>query len=106
MATCRDANSRNGARAIASSTKACELTDWKDAFCLTTLAAAQAETGDFEAALRTIRESRKHARTGDKQAQWCDYLETLFAIGKPYHDGDSRVEPRKLWAWLKSAFFG
>ena len=56
--------------------------------------------------LRTIRESRKHARTGDKQAQWCDYLETLFAIGKPYHDGDSHVEPRRLWAWLKSAFFG
>lgn len=41
---------RNGKRAIELATKACEVTEFKQAHILSTLAAAYAETGDFETA--------------------------------------------------------
>jgi tetratricopeptide repeat protein len=50
-ATCRDEKFRDGKRAVESATKACELTKWKDARAVSTLAAANAESGDFDAAI-------------------------------------------------------
>ncbi len=43
---------RDGKRAVESATKACELSEYTDAFHLGTLAAAYAEAGDFEAAVK------------------------------------------------------
>jgi hypothetical protein len=43
---------RDGKAAIALATRGCELTSWKDARLLDTLAAAYAENGDFTAALK------------------------------------------------------
>ena len=51
-ATCPDAGQRAGRRAVESATRACELTGWKDGKMLATLAAASAEAGDFEAAVK------------------------------------------------------
>jgi tetratricopeptide (TPR) repeat protein len=50
-ATCPDAKYRDGKRAVESATRACELSGWKDADRLDTLAAAYAEAGDFDAAV-------------------------------------------------------
>jgi tetratricopeptide (TPR) repeat protein len=50
-ATCPDAVLRNGTKAVASATRACELTHWKDAQLLEGLAAAYAEVGDFDSAV-------------------------------------------------------
>jgi hypothetical protein len=51
-ATCRDAQYRDGKLAVASATRACELTNWQDSSTLGTLAAACAEAGDFAAAVK------------------------------------------------------
>jgi tetratricopeptide (TPR) repeat protein len=52
LATCPDATYRDGAKAIESAKKACELTESKQAMFLDTLAAAFAETGEFESAVK------------------------------------------------------
>ncbi len=50
LATSPDDTLRNGKRAIELATEACKLTEYKQAHILSTLAAAYAETGDFESA--------------------------------------------------------
>ena len=50
-ATCPDAKHRDGKQAVASATRACELSGWKEAAHIGSLAAASAEAGDFEAAV-------------------------------------------------------
>jgi len=50
-ASCPDETFRDGAKAIADATKACELTEWNDPEALDTLAAAQAEAGHFTEAV-------------------------------------------------------
>ena len=51
-ATCPDGKYRDGKKAVESAMTACKLTEWKDAFRIGTLAAAYAEAGDFEAAVK------------------------------------------------------
>jgi tetratricopeptide (TPR) repeat protein len=51
-AACPEARYRDGAKAVASATKACELSAWKDPHRVATLAAAYAEAGDFGAAVK------------------------------------------------------
>ena len=43
---------RDGKKAVELAIEACELTRWKEAYCLETLAAAYAETGDFASAVK------------------------------------------------------
>jgi hypothetical protein len=51
-ATCRDAQYRDGKLAVASATRACELSNWLDMGALGVLAAACAEAGDFASAVK------------------------------------------------------
>ncbi len=51
-AVCPRAKHRDGKKAVESATKACELTKWSEAVYLMILAAACAETGDFESAVK------------------------------------------------------
>lgn len=52
LATSPEDELRDGQRAIKLATKACEVTDYKKPHILSTLAAAYAETGDFETAIK------------------------------------------------------
>jgi Tfp pilus assembly protein PilF len=52
LATSPDDNVRDGERAIEMATKACELTEFKAAHILSTLASGYAETGDFDTAIK------------------------------------------------------
>ncbi|HKN00772.1 MAG TPA: tetratricopeptide repeat protein [Candidatus Binataceae bacterium] len=52
MATAPDAQLRNGKKAVEYATKACEMTNWQDPDVVGTLAAAYAETGDFDNAIK------------------------------------------------------
>lgn len=57
LATSPDDAVRNGKRAIELATKACELTEYKQSHILSTLAAAYAETGDFDTARKWSQKS-------------------------------------------------
>jgi len=63
LATSPKKKLRDGERAIELAKKACELTDYKAAHILSTLAAAYAETGDFD---KAIQWSRKAVELGDE----------------------------------------
>jgi tetratricopeptide (TPR) repeat protein len=52
LATCPKDELRNGKRAVGLATRACELTDWQDANDLENLAAAYAECGQFDEAVK------------------------------------------------------
>ncbi len=52
LATCSDDSVRDGSRAVAEAEKACQLTKWKNSYYLDTLAAAYAETGRFDEAIK------------------------------------------------------
>jgi tetratricopeptide (TPR) repeat protein len=52
LAVCPDQKVRNGKKAVEHALEACELTQWRDANYLDTLAAAYAESGSFEEAVR------------------------------------------------------
>ncbi len=86
-ATCPDARYRDGKRSVDSATKACEITEWKEALLLDTLAAAYAEAGDFDAAVKwQLRANALDANAGDK-AKGLGRLK-LYEEKKPYRESN------------------
>lgn len=89
-ATSPDERYRNADRAIEFAERACNLSDWKSAEYLDTLAAAYAEAGDFDRAIdweQKAMELAPQRAAFQKRAQ--ERLE-LFRAGKPYHEERGR----------------
>jgi len=86
LATCPDEKVRDGKKAVDYATKACELTSWKGAYFLATLAGAHAEAGNFDEAQKWQRralESSQYQREDGDQAR---LRLKLFEDHKPYRE--------------------
>ena len=84
--TCPDEKFRDGKQAVQSATTACELTRWQDPNMLDILAAAYAETGAFDVAVKW--ESRAIELEKDEQSQKeCRSRLRLYQQKKPYRAG-------------------
>jgi tetratricopeptide (TPR) repeat protein len=81
-ATCPDAKYRDGQKAVDDATKLCELTRWQNGGWLDTLAAAYAEKGDFESAVKWQTKARDMASEQEKVVYQSRLV--LYKAHKPY----------------------
>jgi tetratricopeptide (TPR) repeat protein len=84
LATCPDAKLRNGSEAMALATNVCELSQWSDASCLETLAAAQAEAGLFDAAVKHQQQAIDLAKADKVDVKDLESRLSLYQRHKPY----------------------
>jgi serine/threonine-protein kinase len=86
LATCPEDSLRDGRRAQALAEAACELTQWKNPGNLDTYAAACAEAGDFDSAMKW--QTKALELLPDKSSNYpvFQYRLDLYKAGKPYRD--------------------
>jgi serine/threonine protein kinase/lipopolysaccharide biosynthesis regulator YciM len=83
LATCPLPEIRHGSHAVTLAQRACEVSGGKDATCLDSLAAAYAESGDFEEAVRREQEAVRLAPDDASRSQYQSRLEH-YQAGKKY----------------------
>lgn len=88
LATCSLEAHRDGKEAIEHATKACQLSKWKVVSFIDTLAAAYAEAGDFDEAVRWQRNAM--AKCPENQKEHCQSRLDLYESGRPH-----REEPKE-----------
>lgn len=85
--TCPEASLRDGPAAVSAALRACELTGWQNASNIDTLAAAYAESGDFQKAIRF--QNRAIELSGESvlgmKERLLDYMHA-----RPYRDRTSK----------------
>ena len=88
LATCPDAAARNGPEAVRLATRACELTQYAQPLLIGTLGAAQAEAGDFLAAIATADRAAALASTLhlERVAARNRELLQLYRQNQPFHE--------------------
>jgi len=85
LATCGEPGLRDGARALELAQAAVVATARTNASFLDTLAAAYAETGQFQQAVATQQEAMGLLRDPKEKADYASRLE-LYAAGQPYYE--------------------
>jgi serine/threonine protein kinase/Flp pilus assembly protein TadD len=85
LATAPSDELRNGREAVELASRACELTDYKQASYLDTLAAAYAEKGDFDAAIKWSAKALELADSDALSNELTKHLESYHA-GKPWRE--------------------
>ena len=86
QATCPDKRARNGAAAIDTATKACQLTQWNDWRYVDTLAAAYAESGNFTEAANYQKLALRAAKGPPPVIEEAKKRLSLYEQHKPYRE--------------------
>jgi Flp pilus assembly protein TadD len=86
LATCPEDRFRNGADAVSAARKACELSKWRRSDAIDTLAAAYAEAGDFDQAVKYDKQSLNDSSLAPKERQEREKRLALFEQRKPFRD--------------------
>jgi tetratricopeptide (TPR) repeat protein len=84
LATCPNPAFRDGKEAVIDATKACEISNWKNAFDIDTLAAACAETGDFDSAVAYEDEALSRDDVNKTKSDEMQNRRALYRHHKPY----------------------
>ncbi len=86
LSTDARADFRNGAEAVKMAGRACQLTEQKDPVKLKTLAAAYAETGRFDEAVKTLQSASRNAASANRRelADECAVMLKNFQQSKPW----------------------
>lgn len=82
-AACPDASFRNARQAIADAKAACEITSWGKPDHIDTLAAAYAEAGDFDSAVRFEQQALTNERDEKNRKEYEQRL-TMYQARHPY----------------------
>lgn len=77
---------RDGKKAVAHARKACELSQWKDAYALQILAAAYAEVGRFKDAVNWQKKALEVAEFEKEQGEAARERLKLYERDRPYRD--------------------
>nr|WP_210421184.1 serine/threonine-protein kinase [Lacipirellula limnantheis] len=85
LATDPELQMRDGARAVKLASKACQLNDYQNVHIIDTLAAAYAETGDFESAIKWSEKALELADGPTGREVFTEHLES-FRQRKPWRE--------------------
>jgi lipoprotein NlpI len=88
LSTCPQAGSRDGKKAVAAATKACELSGWKVPAMLDTLAAACAEAGDFDSAVKWEGKYRETPNLGASEDARTEVVLGAYQAHLPYRESN------------------
>ena len=94
LATSPDDAIRDGTRAIELARKACELTEWKEAHIISTLAAGYAETGDFAKAREFSQKAVDATADADDVKKQLEGELASYAAEKPWRERQEMEEAK------------
>ena len=90
LATCPNKVGRDGRQAISAARKACELTEWKNWGYVDTLAAAFAEGGDFDQAIKYQTQALEGKDISEQNRSGMKKRLALYQNKKPYREKPKR----------------